>query len=111
MTVSDIDGDPFPVNVDDGTVTVVQIDLNAVVILGLPPVFLNVEVTPRTLAGTVGSTHQLLAMATLTDLSLQDVTADIVWTSLDPSKATVTSGGLITIQAPGVTRITGVFIP
>ncbi len=53
----------------------------------------------------VGATDQLTATATYSDNSTQDVTAQVTWSSLNPTVATVDAQGLVTPQAAGMDTI------
>jgi len=69
------------------------------------PVIASVAVTPVNPGVSVNSTQQFTATATLTDGTQSDVTASVVWSSSDTSKATITAGGLATGVAAGYTTI------
>ena len=66
---------------------------------------LTITVPPLTLA--VGLTGQLSANGSYSDGSSRDVSADVSWSSDDPSVATVSATGLVTAVAPGTAIITG----
>jgi hypothetical protein len=59
----------------------------------------------------VGGIRQLSAVATFTDGSQRDVTADVatIWTSSAPAVATVSKTGLVTGKAIGNTSVTATF--
>jgi hypothetical protein len=66
----------------------------------------NISVTPTlppTLA--VGDTQQFVAIGTYNDNSTAIITASVVWTSSDASRATISIVGLVTGQATGTTFI------
>jgi hypothetical protein len=56
-----------------------------------------------------GQTSQLDAKATLANGTIQDVTATATWTSSNTAIATVTTGGLLKILAPGSAIITATY--
>jgi len=55
---------------------------------------------------TAGSTHQLTVIATMSDGTTADVTGSVVWSTSDPTIASINSSGLFTAAAPGAARIT-----
>jgi hypothetical protein len=67
------------------------------------PIALNIQ--PSTVSMVIGSTRQLRAIATMTDGTHQDVTAQVSWSSAQPAIATVI-GGLVTGTHVGSTTIT-----
>ena len=75
---------------------------------------INETVTSIVLYGTTtivsGATSQLIASATLADGSAQVVTNLATWQSSNPSAATVSSSGLVTWVATGVTTITATYL-
>ena len=72
--------------------------------VGLPAVA-SVSITPATASLAIGGTQQLTA--TLSDANGNVVTGRVIlWTSSDPTKATVTSSGLVTATANGNTVVT-----
>jgi len=62
-------------------------------------------VTPATLTAPIGSSQQFKAIATYSDGSTQDITSQVTWVSSSASVATVSSGGLATVQAVGTASI------
>jgi len=66
----------------------------------------SIGITPSDPSIAQGSTVQLTATGTYSDNSTQDVTSTASWTSSDPSKATVSSTGLVTGVAPGTVTVT-----
>jgi len=65
-----------------------------------------------TVTGTVpvvGQTSQLTAKATLSNGTIQDVTALSTWSSSNPAVATVTSGGLLRVTQLGAADITATY--
>ncbi|UBO73676.1 beta strand repeat-containing protein [Aeromonas rivuli] len=70
----------------------------------LNPGGLTITVPPLTLAA--GLTGQLAVTGSYSDGSSVDVTADVSWTSSDPSVATVGLTGLVTALLPGTATIT-----
>lgn len=57
-----------------------------------------------------GTTQQLNAVATMSDLSTRDVTEVTSWVSSDPTKATVNSHGLVSPVAAGSSTVTGTYL-
>ncbi len=66
----------------------------------------SVAVTPPSANLAIGGTQQLMATATLDDMTTQDVTATAMWTSASDPTATVSAGGLVTGRSAGMTTIT-----
>jgi hypothetical protein len=58
---------------------------------------------------TQGQTSQLIATATLSNGTSQDVTAMSTWTSSQPAVASVSSGGLVTAVSVGSANITATY--
>lgn len=69
------------------------------------PVLESLSVTPATVSVAAGEIAAVVATATYSDASTAGVTGDAMWTSSDPTKATVTAG-FITGIAPGAVTIT-----
>lgn len=63
----------------------------------------SIAITP---VQTVATTLQLVATATMQDGHTQVVTSLVTWASSDPTKATISAGGLVTAVADGSTTIT-----
>jgi uncharacterized protein YjdB len=63
----------------------------------------SITVTPTNLMLPVGVTQQLAATGTYSDGSSYDITTQVLWSSSDPFVAPVSSGGLATGKAAGVT--------
>jgi hypothetical protein len=79
--------------------------------LGCRGFFVNPTLTTVTVGPTgfnlpVGSTQQMTATGTYNDGSTKTLTSGVVWTSSDPTIATVTVGGLVTGVAAGTATIT-----
>jgi hypothetical protein len=79
--------------------------------LGCRGFFVNPTLTTVTVGPTgfnlpVGSTQQMTATGTYNDGSTKTLTSGVVWTSSDPTIATVTAGGLVTGVAAGTATIT-----
>ena len=55
---------------------------------------------------TAGSSHQLTATATLSDGTTADVTGSAVWSSSNPTIASISSSGVVAAVAPGTAQIT-----
>jgi uncharacterized protein YjdB len=68
----------------------------------------SIAVTPASPSVAKGLTQQFTAIATYADLSTQDVTASVTWTSSTPAAATIAAGGLATGVAVGTTTITAI---
>jgi len=58
----------------------------------------------------IGSTSQFTAMATMSDGSTQNVTSTSTWTSSATAFATVSSSGVVTAVAPGITVIQATYL-
>lgn len=71
-----------------------------------PPTLLSVAVMPGNPAIAAGTAEQLKAIGTYVDGSTQDLTSAAVWTSANPSAATVSSAGLLSAAAAGSSTIT-----
>jgi Chitobiase/beta-hexosaminidase C-terminal domain/Bacterial Ig-like domain (group 2) len=67
----------------------------------------SVAVVPAQAMVTIGSTTQLKAIATFSDGSTKDVTANFAWASSDSRTITATSSGLLAGLATGKATITG----
>lgn len=69
----------------------------------------SVQVTPATQALTVGQTAQFTAIGTFgnaKNLSTQNITTSVTWTSSVPSVATISAAGIATAVGSGTTTIT-----
>jgi uncharacterized protein YjdB len=67
-------------------------------------------ISPRSFKGFPGDTVQLMATATFTDDTQEDVTNQMTWESSNPAVGTVSVTGLVTIVAhTGNFRVTGRF--
>jgi uncharacterized protein YjdB len=76
------------------------------VVLTDQPTLVSISVTPSNPSVAVGVTQQFIATATYSDSSTADVTNLSIWTSSDPSKATINSStGFATTVAVGTTTI------
>jgi hypothetical protein len=76
---------------------------------GPPPptvTLVSIAVTPGNLSIANGATVQLTATGTYSDNSPQDLTTQVLWSSSDSTKATVSSTGLVTAIATGSTTLT-----
>ena len=65
----------------------------------------SIAVTPAASNMPVGSTKQFTATATFSDTSTQDVTGSVLWSSSNPTAATINAQGLVTSVAAGSTTI------
>jgi len=70
---------------------------------------LSIAVTPTNPTITVGKTQQLTATGSFSDGSSQDMTTQVSWLSSDPTKATVSTTGLVTGQNGGSTTISATY--
>ena len=91
-----------------GTFTVLAILAST---LGCRGFFVNPTLTTVTVGPTgfnlsVGSTQQMTATGTFNDGSTKTLSAGVIWTSSDPTIATVTAAGLVTGVAAGTATIT-----
>ena len=65
----------------------------------------SIAVTPANPSIAQGLTQQFTATGTFSDSSTQDLTNQVTWASGTPSVATITSSGLATAVAPGMSSI------
>jgi trimeric autotransporter adhesin len=77
---------------------------SAAITVGLP-VLTSVAITPANPTVAAGLTTQLFATGTYSDGSTQDLTASVTWTSLSPSVATISAGGLASGLTSGTAGI------
>jgi trimeric autotransporter adhesin len=66
----------------------------------------GLSVTPPQATVLVSKTQSLQATGSYSDGTTKDLTASVTWTSSDTGKATVSTAGLVTGQATGVTTVT-----
>lgn len=66
---------------------------------------LSIAITPVTPSIANNATQQFTATGTYSDNSTQNITASVIWTSSDASKANISSAGLATAVAAGTTTI------
>jgi uncharacterized protein YjdB len=66
----------------------------------------SITVTPINPSVAAGATQQFTATATFSDLTTQDVSSSVTWTSSDGSIATVSGSGLANTLTPGSSTIT-----
>jgi hypothetical protein len=71
-----------------------------------PPEVGSLVITPVNPSRAVGETVQLQATGTLTDGTVQDVTAAVTWSSDTPAVATISAGGLATALSVGTATLT-----
>jgi Bacterial Ig-like domain (group 2)/PKD domain len=69
-------------------------------------VLTSIAVTPANPSIPLGTTQQFTATGTFSDLSTQDVTASVTWSSDTPTVASISTGGLATGVGVGVANIT-----
>jgi hypothetical protein len=69
------------------------------------PAVVSLVITGSVSLSAIGQTSQLILTATYVDATTRDVTLDSQWRSIDASVATVSSSGLVTVVAFGLTRI------
>ena len=67
---------------------------------------MSIAVTPGNPSIVNGTTVQLAAKGTYSDNSTQDLTTQVIWSSSDNTKATVSTTGLVTAIATGSTTFT-----
>jgi hypothetical protein len=70
-----------------------------------PNTLMRVTLSGNNALTAIGETTQLVGIASWSNGTTRDVTAEITWTSEDPSVVTVTSSGLATAVGFGVARI------
>ncbi len=72
----------------------------------LPAVLLSITVAPATASVPVGGTQPYTATGLYSNLTTQNITSSVTWSSSLTSAATMSSGGLATGVSPGATTIT-----
>ncbi len=72
----------------------------------IPAVLLSISVAPVADSIGVGQTEQYTATGLYSDLSTADLTSSVTWSSTNATAASVSSGGLATGLATGITEIT-----
>ena len=70
-----------------------------------PPSLTSVSVTPANPTILNGTSQQFTATGKYSDGSTQNLTASVVWSSLDENVATITAGGLVTAMGSGTSTI------
>ncbi|HEY1221700.1 MAG TPA: IPT/TIG domain-containing protein [Bryobacteraceae bacterium] len=70
-----------------------------------PPSLTSISVTPANPTITNGASQQFTATGYYSDSSTQNLTASVVWSSLNESVATITTGGLATAVAAGTSTV------
>ena len=73
------------------------------------PTLQSLTLTPDPLSLTIGSTQQMTLIATFSDASLQDVTAQATWTSNVPGVLSVDANGLTTANHVGMALFSAAF--
>ena len=97
-------------NPGSATITATSLGYSArTVVLVNTVVYTHLDVAPFIWAVHVGVHQQFRATATLGDGSIQDVTASTIWTTNNPSVATIDSSGMATANAAGSATIVGAF--
>jgi outer membrane protein assembly factor BamB len=71
-----------------------------------PATLMSIAVTPGNPSMVNGTAVQLTATGTYSDSSTRDLTTQVVWSSSDSTKATVSPAGLVTAVAIGSTTLT-----
>lgn len=66
----------------------------------------SIAVTPSNSSMAIGTTKQFTATGTFSDSSTQDITASVLWSSSDPTVATISNQGLASSVAAGTATIT-----
>jgi hypothetical protein len=74
-----------------------------------PPVLVSIAVTPANSAIAKGTTEQFMATGVYSDGSSGDLTSSATWSSSNPTAASISTGGLASANAPGVTAIAASF--
>jgi plastocyanin len=80
-----------------------------VIVASAQPTVQSITVSPANTGMNVGGTRQFMAMATFSDNTTRDVTAQAAWTSTNTAVATITGAGLATARAAGSTTIQASF--
>ncbi|MFQ2056476.1 beta strand repeat-containing protein [Aeromonas veronii] len=90
------------------TITAVRdgITSNTVNMTVTTAVLTKIKVIPATISVAKGNSQQLMAIGTYSDGSVDDITQAVAWGSVDSNLVTVTSDGMATGAAIGVTTIT-----
>jgi hypothetical protein len=70
-----------------------------------PPPLSSIGVTPAGQTIVTGASLQLTAIGTYANLSSQDISTQVAWSSTNSSVATVSSSGLVTALTPGSTTL------
>jgi len=70
-----------------------------------PPALVSLAVDPVLASVPAGATQQFHATGTYTDGSTADLTSSVIWSSSDPSVATVDANGLATGMGVGTATI------
>jgi hypothetical protein len=68
----------------------------------------SLAVSPDGQTVAIGTTSQMTAVGTFADKSMQDVTAEVAWSSDDDSIVTVNGSGLVTAVAAGTAKVTAI---
>src|SRR5262249_6201706 len=69
------------------------------------PTLLSLTVTPSNVTVTVGATQQYTATGTYSDLSTQNLTGEVTWSSSNTAAATINPDGVASAGGPGSTTI------
>jgi phospholipase C len=73
-------------------------------------VLVSIAVAPTNASLFLGTQQQFTATGTYSDGSTQDLTAQVSWSSLNPTVATISSGGLALADAPGSAVIQATYL-
>ncbi len=73
---------------------------------GGAPKLRSIQVTAANLSLLTGASEQFKALGTYSDLSTQDLTSSVSWSSSNTAAATISGGGMVTTKAQGSTTIT-----
>jgi trimeric autotransporter adhesin len=84
--------------------TITNAVITTLVVRGAPPGMMDPDVSIP-----AGTTHQFYAVGTFTDMSVQDLTSQVTWASMNLAQATIDATGLARGVAPGMPIITASF--
>jgi trimeric autotransporter adhesin len=108
-TIATVDGNGLVNSLAVGSATVTAVSgsiTGGTLVTVTNAVVSSIMVTPANPSIAAGATQQFTATATFSDLTTQDVSSSVTWTSSDGSIATVSSSGLASTLTPGSSTIT-----
>ena len=100
-------GDATGVGAGSATITATQGAISGTATLAVvASPLVSIAITPANPSIAAGTTQQLTATGTYADSSTRDLTAQVTWSTSDPTIATITTAGLATGVAEGPSTIT-----